>query len=96
MTRHARRLNERLNTFNERWGAVTQAVMAAFLIGVAAVLVVVAISLYSYRSFGDHLVHASCERAREFSPAIADFYARQHVLTPEALADYRRTIPPHC
>lgn len=96
MTRHAKRLNERLNAFYQRWGAVVQLITGAVLLGLALFVTFVAVSLYSYRSYGDQLVHASCERSREFSPAIADFYEQQHVLSAKALADYRRTIPPHC
>lgn len=96
MSRYAKRFNDRLKAFNRRWGAVIQLAMGAFLLGVAAVAAFAAISVYNYRSYGDHLVHVSCERSIEFGPPIASFYEEEGILTPRQSRDYRRTIPTHC
>jgi hypothetical protein len=85
-----------LDRFYTRWGSVVQLVTGAFLIAVAGVVVFVAVSLYSYRSYGDHLVRTQCQRSKEFSPPVADFYEAHHVLGPKTLRDYRATIPKHC
>ena len=82
--------------FYRRYGALMQLVLGAFLVAVAVFLVVIALELRSFRSYGDHLVRAQCERSREFSPQIADFYEAQHALDAKTLGDYRATIPKHC
>jgi hypothetical protein len=73
-----------------------QLIMGAFLVAVACVLTFVAIELYTYRSYGDHLVTIGCQRTREFGPPLAQRYKREKVFTPPVQRDYETSIPKHC
>lgn len=87
---------EALRAWYEKWLIVIQAMTAAGLIVTAIFVSFVAWSLYSYRSYGDQLVQRQCHRSREFGPPVAEFYARERVLTGRELDRYKATIPAHC
>lgn len=40
--------------------------------------------------------HDSCERSRIFGPALADAYAKYHILKPRELQAYRDGLPKSC
>lgn len=91
------RARRRLRSFNQKWGDVVQVVVGTLVVALAAVVVLIALEIRSSSRDTEVTARVSCERARQFGPALADFYDRQGAfegLTPPVRAFYlREEIP---
>lgn len=83
----------RLHVWLHDWEGL---VVGVWLILVSVAVVVVTIAFVSDQNATDRAARVSCERARIFSPAIADAYAKYKILTPAQVKAYRQSIPEHC
>lgn len=106
---HARRSTDsrypRLRAFKEwwqsGWGLLVQAVWLLFI---TAVMTIAIVSYAIDQHDASKTARASCHRSQKFGPALANAYAKYHVLSdrpgpngePSELAEYRASIPTSC
>lgn len=78
------------------WRRWWQLITGIWLIAVSTGLFVLGLAFYQSQSQTEQAARVSCERTVMFGPELAEFYAREHVFSPEKQRQVLATIPKSC